>query len=67
MAEKHFLDAYFYSALPDYISKTATVFVTPKVGVIREHELIYYDKNNFTSMEQFIKLEQFPIFPEITC
>lgn len=66
LAERHFLDAYFYYSSPDFIKKTARVIETPSVGVIKDNELVLFDGKKH-SMERFIKLEQFPTFCEVTC
>jgi hypothetical protein len=60
------LDAYFFIAYPDHISKTAVVHVTPKVGVVKDNDLIFHDPNE-CSMERFIQLEKFLTFVELTC
>ena len=66
LAEKHFLDAYFYYAHPDHIKKTVKIKTTPRVGVIKDSDFSYFDPTEYTSMEQFVKLEQFLTFAEIS-
>ncbi|CAF0717772.1 unnamed protein product [Brachionus calyciflorus] len=65
LAEKHFLDAYFYYALPEYVVKTARVTDSPRVGVIKDNELELWDSSKQT-MEEFIKFEQFETYCEVT-
>lgn len=45
--------------------KTASVYSTPKIGVIKENELIYYESNK-QSLEEFVKHERYLTFAEIT-
>jgi len=67
MAEKHFLDAYFFYSHPDYVAKTATIQITPRIGVVKSQDMFFYEKNDYESLEHFIKLEQFLTFTEVTC
>lgn len=65
MANRYFLDAYFYYAHPDYLNNTMTIEKTPKVAVVKEKELIFHDPNQ-QSLEEFIRMEQFLTFTPIT-
>ena len=65
MANRYFLDAYFYYAHPDYLNNTMQIEKTPKVAVVKEKELIFHDPNQ-QSLEEFIRMEQFLTFTPIT-
>ena len=41
------------------------MYSTPRVGVIKENELIYYESNR-QSLENFIKHERYITFTEMT-
>lgn len=67
LAEKYFLDSYFYHTKPEYMTKTAKVNNTPSVAVVRDNEVILYNPIDYSnSIERFIKVEMFHTFCEVT-
>jgi hypothetical protein len=64
MANRYYLDAYFYYCTKSNVDNFPKDIKTPTVAVVKDKEIIYMDGRNL--LEHFIINEQFLEFAEIT-
>ena len=68
LANKYYLDAYFFHATPEQVNQTIGVLLEPEwplVLVMKEREYFQYDAKRETLL-QFVRNERFLTFTEIT-
>jgi len=67
LANKYFLDAYFYHASAEHVIKTIKINTqTPMVYAFKENEFFEYENNENQFLVDFIRNERFLTFTEIT-
>lgn len=68
LANIHFLDTFFYQVHPSQFAKYAHLDESdvPRVAVVKEKEIIIHDPSTGQSLDEFIRMEKFLTFAQIS-